>query len=250
MIFSDFHAHTTFCDGKNTPEEMIISAINKGLKNLGLVIHSYTYFYPSGSCKSVEHEVDFANEMNRLKKKYADKINVTCGIEMDFYSAHKPTCFDYVIGSVHFFEANGKYYPIDSSAEKLDFAVNEAFGGDYMSAAEDYFNNVKMVVEKHNADIIGHFDLITKFNEVHPKFDVNNPRYVKAWKDAVDYLVKFDKPFEINTGAISRGYRTTPYPAQDMIEYIKKKGGKFMLSSDSHSAENLAFQYSEWKKLL
>ena len=28
----DLHMHTTFCDGKNTPEEMVLSAIDKGLE--------------------------------------------------------------------------------------------------------------------------------------------------------------------------------------------------------------------------
>ena len=44
MIFSDLHAHTNFCDGKNSPEEMVKSAIEKGLKKIGLVVHSYTDF--------------------------------------------------------------------------------------------------------------------------------------------------------------------------------------------------------------
>ena len=29
MIYSDLHMHTVFCDGKNTPEEMVLSAIDK-----------------------------------------------------------------------------------------------------------------------------------------------------------------------------------------------------------------------------
>ena len=31
MIKCDLHTHTVFCDGKNTPEEMVLSAIEKGL---------------------------------------------------------------------------------------------------------------------------------------------------------------------------------------------------------------------------
>ena len=52
-----------------------------------------------------------------------------------------------------------------------------------------------------------------------------------------------EKPFEINTGVVSRGYRALPYPAPDIREYIRSKGGKFILSSDSHSTETLCFGF-------
>ena len=32
MIKCDLHMHTVFSGGKNTPEEMVVSAINKGFK--------------------------------------------------------------------------------------------------------------------------------------------------------------------------------------------------------------------------
>jgi len=250
MIKTDYHMHTTFCDGKNTPEEMVLSAIDKGLTEVGVAIHSHLDLIPQGSCKSVENEQAFVKEMARLKEKYSYKISVKCGIEMDFFSTHVPRNFDYIIGSVHFFDCGKTLYPIDSSEEKFRFAVDNGFNGDVYAAAENYYKNVARVVEKHKADIIGHIDLITKFNELNGMIDTSNPRYVSAWKEAVDKLIPFNKPFEINTGAISRGDRTSPYPANDIIAYIKAKGGKLIMSSDSHSAENIAFQYSDWEKLL
>lgn len=249
MIF-DLHVHTVFCDGKNTPEETVLSAIEKGADEIGLVIHSYVPFCSTGTCKSIETENAFCREIARLKEKYRDKITVKCGIEMDYYSEHIPMGFDYVIGSVHFFKVGKDYYPIDKSAEDLRVSIEEGFSGDVYSAAEAYFKDVSDVVEKHGADIIGHFDLITKFNEKDGLFDENNPRYVKAWKSAVDRLIPYNVPFELNTGAIARGYRTTPYPSAQIIEYIKSKGGKLILSSDSHNADNLLFGFNEWKKFI
>ena len=101
--------------------------------------------------------------------------------------------------------------------------------------------------EVTKCDIIGHFDLITKFIEQDPAFDTNHPRYVKAWQQAADELLKTGKPFEINTGAISRGYRTSPYPAKEIRDYIRAHGGKLILSSDAHAKENIAFRFDEWK---
>ena len=36
MRYSNFHTHTTFCDGKNTAEEMVRAAITAGCPALGL----------------------------------------------------------------------------------------------------------------------------------------------------------------------------------------------------------------------
>ena len=54
MIMCDMHVHTTFCDGKNSPEEMVLSAINKGLKAVGVVTHSHTAFDQSYCIKKQE----------------------------------------------------------------------------------------------------------------------------------------------------------------------------------------------------
>ena len=79
---------------------------------------------------------------------------------------------------------------------------------------------------------------------------IRDRRYIRAWQNAADNLLKYKKPFEINTGAISRGYRTKPYPAIDIIDYIGKRGGTFILSSDSHSVNTLLFGFDEWEKYL
>lgn len=248
MIYTDLHAHTVFCDGKDTPEDMILSAIEKGLKTMGLVVHSYLTISPQYSVKR-EQEPVFIKTMADLKEKYKDKIKILCGIEKDFYTEACETGYDYTIGSVHYVKSGDTLYGIDGTYERFEQAV-EAFGGDYYALAEEYYRLVGDVVEQTDADIIGHIDLIVKFNEKKNYFDENNPRYINAYKKAIDKLVKFGKPFEINTGAISRGYRTTPYPSKPVWEYIKEKGGKFILSSDSHAKENIAFEYDKWKNLL
>ena len=103
------------------------------------------------------------------------------------------------------------------------------------------------MVELTKCDIIGHFDLVSKFIEVDPAFDVKHPRYVKAWQQAADELLKTGKPFEMNTGAMSRGYRTEPYPAKDIRDYIRAHGGKLIMSSDAHAKENITYGFKEWE---
>jgi len=99
-------------------------------------------------------------------------------------------------------------------------------------------------------DIVGQIDLITKFNRGGVLFDENDERYLAAARRAVDVLIPTGALFEINTGAISRGYRDTPYPAPRILEYIRSKGGKFILSGDTHRAENLCYGFDTWGKLV
>ena len=65
---------------------------------------------------------------------------------------------------------------------------------------------------------------------------------------ALEKLIKHNIPFEINTGAIARGYKKTPYPSFELTKYIAKLGGKFILSSDSHNKNSLCSGFDKWEK--
>lgn len=239
----DLHMHTTWSDGENTPEEMIEEAIRRGLETVGISDHSSGD--PCGM--TLEQSVEYRAEMARLKEKYAGKIRVLCGLERDYFTDDFAD-YDYTIGSVHWLRMpDGHRISIDWTPEKLREGAEKYFGGDFYALAEAYYATVANVVEVTKCDIIGHFDLVTKFIEVDPAFDTKNPRYIKAWQQAADALLKTGKPFEVNTGAISRGYRTEPYPAKDIRDYIRAHGGKLIMSSDAHSKENITYGFAEWE---
>lgn len=239
---TDLHVHTTFSDGRSTPEEMVQAAIAKGMTTLGFSDHSYTHF-DTAYCIPKEKIPAYRAEIEALKAQYAGQIEILCGIEQDFYSEESTEGYDYVIGSVHYVKAGGKYLPVDESRQALLRAVQEAFSGDFYALAEAYYQTVALVAEKLQPTIIGHFDLISKFNEDGKLFDETHPRYIAAWQAAADRLLKAEIPFEINTGAVSRGYRTAPYPAAPIREYLANRGARFLWSSDSHRADTLCFGF-------
>ncbi len=245
----DLHVHTCYCDGIDTPEDIVDAAIKKGLDTIGFSGHSYTFFDES-YCMSIENTKKYFDKIQALKEMHKNKIKILCGLELDYYSDFNTSGFDYTIGSVHYLHIENEYIAVDHIFETLDYAAEKYFGGDYYSLCEEYFKTAGNVLEKTKADIIGHFDLITKFNEKEPRFDVTHPRYVEAYKNAIDRLLPYGKPFEINTGAISRGYRSAPYPHPDIISYIKSRGGKLILSSDSHKKETLTYKFSEYEKYI
>lgn len=238
----DFHTHTTYSDGKNSPEEMILAAIELGLEKIGISDHAYTSFDDS-YCMRRDWTLHYRLEIDDLREKYKDRIQVFCGIEQDYYSDDRPSGFDYVIGSVHYIKCGEIYYPVDEDPETLLFCAKEHFGGDMLALAEEYYRTVGDVVRRTGADIIGHFDLITKFCEQEPLFDTADPRYIVAWKGAADKLAGSGAVFEINTGAISRGYRTEPYPEDAQISYLKSLGLNSIFSSDAHACSTLCYNF-------
>ena len=106
MIKSNLHTHTTFCDGKNTPEDVVKEAIERGFDIIGFSAHAYT---PTNSqwCLKKEREDAYAKEIIRLKEEYKDKIKILLGLELDYYSEVDTSQCDYTIGSVHYVYKNG-----------------------------------------------------------------------------------------------------------------------------------------------
>ena len=248
MKRSSYHVHTSFCDGKNAAEEMILAAIDAGCPEIGFSGHSNL---PGESWTMSEQGVkEYFDTLTDLREKYKDKIRVYIGVEQDFYSPEPTLPFDYIIGSVHSVKVGEKYYYVDESIEATERAINEAFGGDPYAYCEAYYANVKDIYEKTQCDIIGHFDLVTKFIEISPIFSESHPRYVSARNEALAALIETPAIFEINTGAISRGYRTTPYPASDVVDKIATAGNPFVINSDSHSAETVNFMLDDVEKAL
>ena len=139
---------------------------------------------------------------------------------------------------------------MDDSPDTTRRFLAEAFGGDSDAAAECYFAQLRRVADVPRAQIVGHFDLLTKFDEKERFFDETSLRYQKAALDAVDALVSAGKIFEVNTGAISRGWRTTPYPARWILEQLKRRNARVTISSDSHQVDTVACAFDDAKRLL
>ncbi len=240
MIRENLHTHTLYCDGKNTAEEMILSAIEKSFTDIGFSGHSFTEFDTS-YCMTETPE--YRAEILSLKEKYKGKINVWLGLEKDYFSNEDRGAYDYIIGSVHYVLKNGQYIPVDESAETIKNAVENEYGGDYSLFIKDYYEEVSLIVKKTDCDIIGHFDLISKY------FDdlgiEETESYLEIAFNALEKLIPEGKPFEINTGAIARGTKKFPYPSFKILKKINELEGKIIFSSDCHNKEYLDCYFEE-----
>jgi histidinol-phosphatase (PHP family) len=246
-MLTNFHTHTTFCDGKSAPEEVVVAAIEKGFAAIGFSGHGFTPFSP-GYCMA-EGAADYIASIKDLKAQYKDKIQIYLGAEEDAFSPVERSDFEYIIGSSHYLYANGKYIPIDSGPECFRACV-DACNGDVLAFAEQYYKAFCDYILERKPDIIGHFDLITKYDELNKGLLLNDPAYLEIAEKYLRKAMESDGIFEVNTGAISRGYRTTPYPCRQLLELLRKQDCKIMLNSDSHHADTLDCHFAETKTLL
>jgi histidinol-phosphatase (PHP family) len=246
-MLSNLHTHTNFCDGKSTAEEVVLSAIDKGFVSIGFSGHGYTSFDNTYCMKDTK---GYMAEIKALKERYKNKIQIYLGIEEDAFCPVDRTGFDYVIGSSHYFLIDGKHYPVDMDADCFNKCF-EAFGGDVKKLAESYYGRFCEYILKYKPDIVGHFDLVTKFDELDGMgYLLNNPKHIETAEKYLRASLKSGCMFEVNTGAISRGYRTKPYPQENLLHILKKEDVRITITSDSHSADTLCFGFDEAKAIL
>lgn len=249
MIKQNLHTHSLYCDGKDTIEDMAKAAIEKGFQILGFSGH--------GNCRNVdnysmdeENTAHYIQDVLAVKERYKNQIKIYLGIEEDVLGQRfdKSEGYDYIIGSVHFVKAGNHYLAVDESAQITQQLVD--YYGDFLTYAKSYFEEVKKIADRDEVDIVGHIDLLTKFNENEDFIAFNQPKYLKMAYECIDLLISKNKIFEVNTGAIARGQRQTPYPHHILLQYIYDHGGKICLNSDCHNKEMLDCFYDEAMNLI
>ena len=73
MYKQNLHTHTRYCDGANSPEEMLEAAIAQGFDSIGFSGHAYVPF-SSVYCMSKEGTAAYIDHITRLKKEYEGTV--------------------------------------------------------------------------------------------------------------------------------------------------------------------------------
>jgi histidinol-phosphatase (PHP family) len=243
----NLHTHTVFGDGKHTAEELVLAAMEQGCGSLGFSEHSPLppALDPDGWTMKAEQVPVYRREILRLREQYAGQLELFLGLEQDIDSPSPADPYDYLIGSVHGIWVDGVYCSVDESAASMEETVRRRFGGDYAAYVQTYYRRVAEVAEKTGCSIIGHLDLVTKFNEGGRFFDPDDHRCLSPALEAAEALLSRDVIFEVNTGAMSRGYRTQPYPAPTLLRFLREHGGRVCITSDCHNAAHLLYAFDQ-----
>lgn len=157
---------------------------------------------------------------------------------------------DMYVGSVH----HVKGIPIDFNREEW-LAAKEKCGGSLHSIYKAYFEMLRTVVTELKPPVIGHIDLIRLFAS---DDDVDSITGLKLkhlsieqhWPDIWEIIVSILRQvksygglIEINSAAIRKGWNT-PYPKEQLAKaVIRYCDGRFCLSDDSHSIDQVGLNY-------
>lgn len=244
---TNYHTHTTWCDGRDDASAIVRTAIRRGFREIGFSSHAMLpgEMEKDGNLTRATATECFA-EIRALAEKVAGEIPVLCGVEADYvpgsaepsratYADFKP---DYVIGSVHWVVApDGVPVPVDVSPESLFEGVRDHFAGSAETFVRAYFRAEREMVAGFDFDLAAHPDLVRKFNARHPWFDESASWYLEEIERTADALAQSGKYVEVNTGAIARGWLDEPYPSRRFRDALRDRGVRFVLSSDAHSAD-------------
>lgn len=242
------HTHTSYCDGKDAPEILIRKALELGFVSLGFSGHCCAAYDDVGMLP--ENELAYRVEIRRLQKAYEGRIEVLLGLEHDYWAEYPDYNYDFMIESIHYIKAKGEFHSVDWTIDKTKTAIREGFDGDVYAYCKEYYRTCAAAYAGSPAQIAGHLDLVTKFNERLPVIDETDSRYLQPAMEALDCAVDRGMVVEINTSAMAGGYRTAPYPNPVLLKRLRERKGQVMINSDCHSADKLDWRYPESVELL
>ena len=235
-MISTFHTHSTWCDGKNTVEEMIVGAIERKFDAIGFTSHAMFPYFEDWSL-GPKAAKEYVACVRAAAEKYAKYIKVYCGLETDYLpgvttpekSRYADYGLDYIIGSLHWALADYSPQPgmrnpfrsespigpdgllapafvsVDHTPQILADGLRDSFGGSPRALITAYHEQLREMVSSFDFDILGHPDLYRKYNVKHPFFDETESWYREELVKSADAIAASGKLVEVNTGAIGRG---------------------------------------------
>ena len=258
MHLTNLHTHSFYCDGKNSPEEMVLAAIENNFNSLGFSAHGPVDEETDWNIKHNKIE-EYIEVVNSLKEKYKDKIEIFLGMEMDYIpgTGFTDLCLslmkrlDYYIGSVHYLSKfkNGVWWTVDYNIDGLLRGIDESFQGNKRKAVEVYYATISEMAQRFQPPIIGHLDLFNKNNRNNILFDEREDWYTEAIGNTLDVIKNTSSVIKINTGGMARGYTQEQYPSNLVLKMIRERNIPIIVNSDAHTAEDIAYKFDDMYKL-
>ena len=218
MAWFSFHGGHSgqFCrHAKGRLAEVVEAAHARGFTTYGLAEHAprveARHLYPGEEDLGVEGLArlfgEYVEEARRLRDAWAGRLEVLVGFEAEPVPAESgiertrelraslPDC-DFLIGSVHHVAETA----IDFSAEETARLAAELGGREELEVA--YFARLAEVAVGLRPEIVGHFDLVRRF-EPEPTF---GPRTWSAIEDALEAVRASGAALDVNATPARRGF--------------------------------------------
>eukprot|EP00127_Corallochytrium_limacisporum_P002634 Clim_evm70s134 gene=Clim_evmTU70s134 len=247
------HSHSgSYCKhASGTLPEMIEAGKNKGYVVMGLSEHMPRYDPANLYPEELEENMtpadlyktfsDYVTAARELQVSNRQSLDIIVGMETEWIddtygqkikNLREQFNLEYIVGSVHHVGT----LPIDFSKETYLSAAEVLGGKDKMYL--QYFESVLKLVEQVSPEVIGHIDVIKKYDEDHQVSDECMQLVSKILRQTSSN----GSLLELNSSSMKRGWRSA-YPGKRILELALKEGQKLTLSDDSHKPAEVAQFY-------
>lgn len=223
----DYHTHTFLSDGRDSHEQMLQSAIFRGLSEIGFSDH--VSIMPVSWALPVNQIDDMVSSVRALQATDTKGVSVKLGVEMDYFPGMEKFIeqvlqsmpIDYAIGSVHFIDG----WNFDTDIAPYDSMDIDKF-------YRQYFKIVQQSAKSKLFDIIGHCDLAKKF-AYYPSFKLD-----EIYDQTAKIFKESDVVVEVNTSGKIKPCEEF-YPSVSFLERLAHYKVPVTLGSDAHVEQNV-----------
>lgn len=225
-------------------EEFVERAIKRGLKAIGFADHNPLPDGLGANVRMAEAELDdYVQCVLDLRRRYAGRIEVLLGLEMDFvlglegYLAAQVAGhpWDYIIGSIHY---------LDAECTQISWPKN--FTGETAWLYSRYFELVRKMVASGLCDIVAHFDVPKRSGRAHTEHQLGDITLT------LKEILRAGLCLEVNTSGYRHPELARPdtYPTRTIIAEAVALGIPLAVNSDAHTPDDVALKFDEMERLL
>lgn len=257
-IRTSYHTHSQYCDGQGQIVEVVEAAIAAGLTEVGISSHAPLPFETDWTMPP-QRLAGYVAEVRDIQTRFHDQIAVLCGAEIDFIpdagvaryqrDVIFPLGFDYFIGSVHFLGQRNPPRAFDGTEAEFRQILRDEYDGDMEAMTVDYYHRMRQVLTIPGVKIIGHLDLIKRWNAGSTYFVGNEGWYQDAVDETLAAIAESGLIVELNTAGWRKGL-DAPYPSADILRRIQALKIPVTVNSDSHSPADVDAGFDEARSFL
>jgi histidinol-phosphatase (PHP family) len=248
MVWFSFHGGHSgeFCrHAKGQLSAVVQAAIERGFTTYGLSEHAprfeVAHLYPEETDLTPTHLRDmFARYVQtavELRDRHAKELEILIGFEtealpvadwadrMGELRASGP--FDYIVGSVH---SIGDTW-IDLNAETSERAARALGGWEALRCR--YFEKLASLVTALKPEVVGHVDLIRRFEP--PEFQFSTEALARA-QEVLEAVLAVGAAIEVNAAPARRGFGPV-YPGPQILRRACEMRVPVTLGDDSHGPD-------------
>lgn len=242
---TNYHSHSLYCDGRAGMEDFVRFALSEGFTSYGFSSHAPLPFSTAWTMEWDRMD-DYLMEFRRLRAKYAGRIELYIGLEIDYLNEESnPSAtrfrelpLDYRIGSVHMlYNDKSEVVDIDVPADAFGQIVDGQFGGDLERVVRSYYGRLRHMLELGGFDIVGHADKMHYNAACYRPGLLDEPWYDTLVKEYFEDIARRGYQVEINTKAYHD--LGTFFPNVRYFPFLHSLGARVQVNSDSHYPERI-----------